>query len=58
MGMFNLNSRQARWVMKLSTFDFVISHRSGKINSVDASSRRPDYKDENESLNRLLLMLQ
>ena len=58
MGMTSLNKRQARWAIKLSMFDFFITHRSGKTNLVDASSRRPDYKDENESLNRLLSTLQ
>lgn len=58
MGMPNLNGRQARWAMKLSTFDFIITHRPGKTNPADAPSRRPDYKGENESLNRLLPTLQ
>ena len=44
--------------MKLLMFDFFITHRSEKTNPVDTSSRRPDYKSENESLNRLLLTLQ
>ncbi len=58
MGMPNLNGRQARWAMKLSTFDFFISHRSGKATPADAPSRRPDYKGENEAISRLLPTLQ
>ena len=44
--------------MKLSMFDFFITHRSKKTNSVDTSSRRSNYKSKNESLNRLLSTLQ
>lgn len=44
--------------MKLSPYDFLISHRPGKTNPADAPSRRPDYKGENESINRLLPTLQ
>ena len=58
MGLANLNGRQARWAMKLSMFDFFITHRPGKTNPADAPSRRPDYKDENKSMNRLLPTLQ
>ena len=29
----NLNQRQARWVLDLQEFEFVIKHRSGKSNS-------------------------
>ena len=45
------------WAMKLLMFDFFIIYRSEKTNSVDALSRRSNYKSENESLNRLLLTL-
>ena len=58
MGQPNLNGRQARWAMKLSSFDFFISHRSGKTNPADAPSRRPDYRDENHAINKLLPTLQ
>ena len=58
MGQPSLNGRQARWAMKLSSFDFFISHRSGKTNPADAPSRRPDYKDENQTINKLLPTLQ
>ena len=43
--------------MKLLMFDFFITHRSEKTNLVDTSLRRSNYKNKNESLNRLLLML-
>ena len=39
-----LNSRQARWALKLAAFDFEIFHRAGKLNPADAPSRRPDYE--------------
>ena len=54
MNVKQLNGRQARWAMRLSGFDFVVQHRAGKYNPADAPSRRPDYKDENHSLNMLL----
>ena len=53
-----LNKRQARWAMKLSMYDFSITHRAGRLNAADAPSRRPDYQGENESLSRLLPTLQ
>jgi hypothetical protein len=38
-----LNRRQARWSIKLSSYNFVIQYRSAKQNSkADALSRRPD----------------
>ncbi len=58
MNVWKLNERQVRWVMRLSICDFEIAHRSGKTNSIDASSRRSDYKNENIFANRLLLTLQ
>ena len=44
--------------MKLFVYDFIILHRSDKLNSIDASFRRLDYKRKNEFINRLLLTLQ
>jgi hypothetical protein len=41
--MKQLNGRQARWAMLLSAYDFIITHRAGKLNPADAPSRRPDY---------------
>ena len=58
MGLAQLNGRQARWAMKLSMFDFFITHRPVKTNPADAPSRRPEYWGENESLSRLLPTLQ
>ena len=38
-----LNRRQARWVLYLSRFDFVLKHVPGtKIGKADSLSRRPD----------------
>jgi hypothetical protein len=45
----HLNDRQARWVEKLSDFEFQIQYVKGSLNSVaDALSRRADYEDEAE----------
>ena len=45
--------------MKLIFFDFIINHRSKKINFVDVSSKRFDYYNEkNIELHKLLLILQ
>lgn len=38
-----LRGRLARWVYKLSAFDFDIQHRPGSKNPADGLSRRPDY---------------
>jgi hypothetical protein len=36
----NLTGRRARWVMKLTSYDFIIEHRAGKSNrNADALSR-------------------
>lgn len=39
----DLRGRLARWVYRLSAFDFDIEHRPGKSNPADGLSRRPDY---------------
>jgi hypothetical protein len=49
-----LNGRQARWAMTLSTYDFTITHRAGKLNPADAPSRRPDYDDGEKASNQML----
>jgi hypothetical protein len=38
-----LKSRQARWAIYLSSFDFEIYYRKGSTNPADTLSRRPDY---------------
>jgi hypothetical protein len=43
------NSRQIRWMEKLSRFNFIIVFRPGKTNGkADALSRRPDFRKEAE----------
>ena len=54
----SLNNQQARWAIKLAAFDFVISHRLGKMNPVDALSHRLDYEGKTIKLNGLLSLLQ
>jgi len=40
-----LNRRQARWVLFLSRFDFVLKHIPGsKMGKTDGLSRRPDWR--------------
>ena len=53
-----LNSRQARWALKLAAYDFEISHRAGKTNPADPPSRRPDYEGVSPLNTKLLPTLQ
>jgi hypothetical protein len=42
-----LNGRQLRWSYELSSYNFEIKHRSGRLNAnADALSRRSDYQDK------------
>jgi hypothetical protein len=43
-----INGRQARWLVYLTPYDFVIKHRPGLLNPADGPSRRPDYKAQEE----------
>jgi hypothetical protein len=36
-----LNRWQARWAITLAAYNFIIKHRAGKTNPVDALLRRP-----------------
>jgi hypothetical protein len=38
-----INGRQARWLVHLTPYDFIIRHRPGLSNPADRPSRRPDY---------------
>ncbi len=51
MNVWKLNERQVKWVMRLLICDFEIAHKSGKTNSINASSRWSDYKNKNNSAN-------
>ncbi len=53
-----LTPRQARWALRLATFDFEIFHRAGKLNPADAPSRRPDYEGTSPLNTKLLPTLQ
>ena len=50
----NLNRRQARWILDLQEYHFVIKHRPGRTNTkVDILSQRADYaqgKNDNEGV--------
>ena len=47
-----LNRRQARWVLYLSRFNFMLKHVPGsRIGKADSLSRRPDWKVEVERNN-------
>jgi len=53
-----LNRRQARWVLYLSRFDFILKHVPGtKIGKADGLSRRSDWKVgvENDNDNQIII---
>ena len=52
-----LNGRQAQWAMKLTAFDFIISHMAGKTNPADAPLRCPDYKDVKQVSKTIWILL-
>ena len=58
MNVWKLNERQVRWVIRLLICNFEIAHKSEKTNLIIASLRWFDYKNENISVNYLLLTLQ
>ena len=43
-----INGRQARWLIYLTPYDFIIRHRPGSLNPADGPSRRPDYMAQKE----------
>ena len=43
-----INGRQARWLIYLTPYDFIIKHRPGLLNPADGPSRRPDYMAQKE----------
>jgi len=53
-----LNWRQARWLLYLSRFDFILKHVADKsMGSVDSLSRRVDWAEGVERDNRNQVML-
>ena len=43
-----INGRQARWLVYLTPYDFIIKHRLGLLNPTNGLSRRLDYKAQAE----------
>ena len=58
MNIWKLNERQVRWIMRLLICNFEITYKLKKTNSINASLRQSDYKNENIFTNHLLLILQ
>src|SRR6266487_4794962 len=50
-----VNGRQARWLVYLTPYDFIIHHRPGILNPADGLSRRPDYMAQAQKEPSLLL---
>ena len=50
-----VNGRQARWLVYLTPYDFIIYHRPGILNPADGPSRRPDYMAQAQREPSLLL---
>src|SRR5438045_182643 len=48
MKQLKINGRQARWLVYLTPYDFIIKHRPGILNPADGPSRWPDYKAQEE----------
>ena len=44
-----LNKRQSRWILAFAEYDFEIKYCSEKINSIDGSLRRSDYKEKTDN---------
>ena len=43
-----INGRQARWLVYLMPYDFIIKHRPGLLNLANSLSRQPNYKAREE----------
>jgi hypothetical protein len=53
----NLNRRQARWALQLAEYDFILTHKPGRLHGKpDALSRRADHgRGESDNQDRILL---
>jgi hypothetical protein len=40
---YRINGRQARWLIYLTPYNFIIRHRPGSLNPANGPSRRPDF---------------
>src|SRR6266536_2390560 len=49
-----INGRQARWLIYLTPYDFIIRHRPGALNPADGPSRRPDFLGQAQAIPRLV----
>jgi hypothetical protein len=49
-----INGRQARWLIYLTPYDFIIRHRPGSLNPADGPSRRPDFPSRAREIPGLL----
>ncbi len=58
MNVQELNEKQVRWIMRLLICNFEITHKLEKTNSINASLKWFNYKNENIFANYLLLILQ
>ena len=53
-----LNLKQIKWAVKLTTFNFIILHKSSKINSVNTLLKHFNYiKIISKSIDRFLSIL-
>ncbi len=49
-----INGRQARWLIYLTPYDFIIRHRPGSLNPADGPSRRPDFPGQAQEIPSLV----
>ena len=45
-----VNGRQARWLIYLTPYDFIIRHRPGSLNPVNRPSRQPDFPAQGQEI--------
>ena len=55
MKTITFNKYKSRWIFTFTEFDFEIKYRFEKINSIDGSLRRSDYKKTDDKICLLIL---